>query len=78
LHIDHFRNRRYLDAYVDGELTGGLAARVAGHVADCPMCGREQELTMHVKESLARRRRLTERAADRLRRWARRELSERG
>ncbi|CAB4580498.1 MAG: zf-HC2 domain-containing protein [Actinomycetes bacterium] len=73
LRIDHLRYRRYVDAFVDGELDGGLRSRVADHVAECPMCGRYAELTVHVKHSLARRRGLTERAAERLRLWARRQ-----
>ncbi len=75
MHLDHLRYRRYLDAFVDGELDGDLRARVSGHVAVCPMCGRDAELTIHVKDSLARHRGLTERAADRLRRWARHDFS---
>lgn len=74
LHLEHFRYRQYIDAHVDGELTGNLATRVADHVMECPTCGREAELTVHVKHSLARRRGLTERAADRIRRWVRRDL----
>ena len=72
MHLDHLRYRRYLDAFVDGELNGGLQSRVSDHVADCPMCHRGAELTIHVKHSLARRRCLPARAAHRVRHWARR------
>jgi anti-sigma factor RsiW len=75
MHLDHLRYRRYIDAFVDGELDGDLRSRVSGHVAACPMCGRDAELTIHVKHSLARRRSFPERAADRMRHWARRDLS---
>jgi anti-sigma factor RsiW len=73
--LEHLRYRRYVDAHVDGELAGDLAGKVADHVARCPMCGREAELTVHVKHSLARRRgltELTELAAARMRHWVRR------
>jgi anti-sigma factor RsiW len=72
LRIDHLRYRRFVDAFVDGELDGGLRRRVADHVAVCPMCSHDADLTVHVKHSLARRRDLTTRAAERLRRLARR------
>ena len=75
LHLDHLRYRRYIDAFVDGELNGELRSRVSGHVAVCPVCGRDAELTIHVKNSLARRRRYSERAAERVRRWAGHDLS---
>ena len=75
MHLDHLRYRRYLDAFVDGELDGDLRSRASDHVAICPMCGRDAELTIHVKHSLARHPSFTERAADRMRRWARRDLS---
>lgn len=75
MHLDHLRYRRYLDAFVDGELDGDLRSRVSGHVAVCPMCGRDAELTIHVKDSLTRHRGFTERAADRVRRWARHDFS---
>ena len=74
LMLDHMRFRRYLDAHVDNELAGDLASRVAAHVGECPMCGREAQVTVHVKQSLARRRPGTQRAADRIREWARREI----
>lgn len=54
LRLDHLRYRRYVDAFVDGELIGELRRRVSEHVAECPMCGRDAELTVHVKHSLAR------------------------
>ena len=75
MHLDHLRYRRYVDAYVDGELHDDLRERVDGHVAMCPMCSRAADLTVHVKHSLARRRGMTERAAKRIRRWARGELN---
>jgi anti-sigma factor RsiW len=71
MRLDHLRYRRYLDAFVDGELDGELRGHVAGHIASCPMCARDADLTVHVKVSLARRRGLTERAADRMRMWVR-------
>lgn len=67
--IDHLRYRRYVDAYVDGELHGSLAARVARHVDGCPMCGPDAEVTVRIKHSLARRLSLPERAADLVGRW---------
>lgn len=75
MHLDHLRYRRYIDAFVDGELDRDLRSRVGDHVAICPMCGRDAELTIHVKHSLARHRSFPERAADRMRRWAHRDLS---
>lgn len=69
--IDHLRYQRHLDAHVDEELTGNLATRVATHVAVCPICGRDAELTERIKRSLAHIRDLTERAADRVRLWIR-------
>ena len=75
MHLDHLRYRRYIDAFVDGELDGDSRSRVSGHVAVCPMCGRDAELTIHVKHSLARHRGFTERAVDRMRRWARHDFS---
>ena len=75
MHLDHLRYRRYVDAYVDGELDDDLRVRVSDHVAICGMCGREAVLTVHVKHCLARRRGLTERAAERIRHWARRDLN---
>ncbi|MCB9395962.1 MAG: zf-HC2 domain-containing protein [Acidimicrobiaceae bacterium] len=55
LRLAHHRYRRFVDAFVDGELDGDLRRRVGAHVAECPMCGRDAELTVHVKHSLARR-----------------------
>lgn len=69
--IDHLRYRRHLDAHVDEELTGNLANRVAIHVAICPMCRREAELTVRIKRSLARIGSLTGRVGDRVRHWTR-------
>jgi anti-sigma factor RsiW len=71
MQLDHIRYRRYVDAFVDGELDGSLRERVGRHLALCPMCGSEAELTIHLKRSLARRSSLGERSAERLRRWAR-------
>ncbi len=70
--IDHLRYRRFVDAYVDGELHGALADRVARHVDTCPMCGPDAEVTVRIKHSLARRRTLPDRAADLVGRWRRR------
>jgi anti-sigma factor RsiW len=64
--VEHLRYRRYLDAFVDGELTGGRARRVEAHVTACPMCLDRLDLTAHVKESLARPRRWS--CTDRFRR----------
>ena len=75
MHLDHLRCRRYLDAFVDGELDGDLRTRVGSHVAICPMCDRDAELTIHMKHSLACHRSFTVRAADRMRRWLYRDLS---
>ncbi|MGD9794354.1 MAG: zf-HC2 domain-containing protein [Acidimicrobiia bacterium] len=74
-HLEHFRYRRYLDAHVDGELSGPLRTRVADHVATCPMCGHRAELTLDMKNSLSRRRGRGGRAAENVRRWARRHLT---
>jgi anti-sigma factor RsiW len=71
--LDHLRYRRYLDAFVDGELRGELSARVERHVTTCPMCLDSLDVTAHVKESLARRRRVRDRAARQLRRFTRRD-----
>ena len=46
--------------------------QVAAHMADGYAQGRDAELTVHVKHSLARHRGLTQRAADRMRLWVRR------
>lgn len=69
--IDHLRYRRYLDAHVDDELTGGLATRIAIHVATCPMCEREAVVTVHIKDSFARLRNIIGRAENRIRHWNR-------
>lgn len=53
------RYRRLLDAHVDGELGGPLAAKVASHVMRCEMCLRAAFVTMVVKERLALRRLLS-------------------
>jgi anti-sigma factor RsiW len=55
MHLDHLRYRRYLDAFIDGELDGELRQRVSDHVVECGMCGRDAVVTVHVKHSLARR-----------------------
>jgi anti-sigma factor RsiW len=54
MHLDHFRYRRYVDAFVDGELGGTLRGRVERHIAQCPACEGDVEVTVHVKDSLAR------------------------
>ncbi|MBI4936375.1 MAG: zf-HC2 domain-containing protein [Actinobacteria bacterium] len=69
MHLDHLRYRRYVDAFVDGELDGALRSRVSSHIAECPMCDREAEMTVHIKDSLARGTGFAARAADSLRRW---------
>lgn len=71
LFIDHLRYRRYLDAHVDHELTGGLATRIATHIATCPMCEREAVVTVQIKDSFARLRTIIERAENRIRHWNR-------
>lgn len=68
MHLDHLRFRRYVDAFVDGELDDDLRVRVSEHIAECPMCDREARLTVHVKGSLAQRAGFTERASGSLRR----------
>ena len=73
--LNHLRYRRYLDAHLDGELTGTRAARVAGHVAECAQCRPAAELTVKVKDRLARRRLPCQRAAERVRLWIRRAIS---
>lgn len=57
--FEHMRYRRLLDAHVDGELGGPLAAKVASHVMRCEMCLRAAFVTMVVKERLALRRLLS-------------------
>ena len=52
--LRHFRYRRYLDAFVDGELADDLVPRVTAHVTECRMCARDAELTEKVKQRLAR------------------------
>ncbi|MFP4511648.1 MAG: zf-HC2 domain-containing protein [Acidimicrobiales bacterium] len=51
--LAHLRYRRFLDAHVDHELSDVLAPRVATHVASCPRCTDEADLTMVVKSHLA-------------------------
>jgi len=75
MHLDHLRYRRHIDAFVDGELTADLRTRVGEHVAICPMCDRDAELTIHMKHSLACHCGFPEPAADRVRRWVYRDLS---
>lgn len=50
--IEHLRYRRYLDAATDDELTGEHARRVRAHVSACPMCTRDEELTIVIKRRL--------------------------
>jgi anti-sigma factor RsiW len=50
---EHLRYRRFLDAYVDGELGDGqLEPRVGAHVAHCPMCLQAARITAVVKQRL--------------------------
>jgi predicted anti-sigma-YlaC factor YlaD len=56
--VEHLRYRRFLDASVDGELTGEHAGRVRAHVATCPRCARDEDITIVVKRSLALLRRV--------------------
>ena len=51
--ISHLRLRRLLDAYVDRELEGVVAGRVARHVESCPRCAHDADLTMLIKSHLA-------------------------
>ncbi len=62
MHLDHFLYRRYTDAFIDGELDKDLWSRVGEHVAVCGMCGRDAEVTIHMKHSLACQRRFPERS----------------
>lgn len=55
MHLDHLRYRRYVDAYVDGELEGDLRRRVIAHLMDCERCGERAQLTVQLKYDLARR-----------------------
>jgi hypothetical protein len=50
--IQHMRCRRFLDASVDGELTGGRARRIRTHLSACPRCARDEDLTIIVKQRL--------------------------
>lgn len=51
-HLEHLRYRRFLDASVDGKLTGEQARRVGAHVSACPRCARDEDLTIMVKRHL--------------------------
>ena len=51
-HFEHLRYRRFLDASLDGELTGEQARRVRAHVSVCPRCARDEDLTIVVKRRL--------------------------
>jgi hypothetical protein len=50
--FEHLRYRRFLDASVDGELTGEQARRVRAHLSACPRCVRDEDLTIVVKRRL--------------------------
>lgn len=50
--LEHLRYRRYLDAAIDGELTGEHARRVRVHVSSCPRCARDEDLTITIKRRL--------------------------
>lgn len=55
--IEHVRTGRYLDAYVDGEITDpALADKVARHIAACPMCSADADITSVLKHRLSLRR----------------------
>lgn len=69
MHLDHLRYRRYVDAFVDGELDGALRDRVAHHLAECPMCHDAALVTVRVKGSLAAQGGFAMRATERVRHW---------
>lgn len=76
--VSHRRMRRYVTAYVDGELSdGALVARVEAHLGDCWMCSCDAETWRLIRCSLRRlaRRRPVDLDAVRVRRWARREVT---
>ena len=50
--LGHLRYRRYLDASIDGELTGEQARRVRAHLSMCPMCVRDEHTTLLAKRRL--------------------------
>ncbi|MGE0139494.1 MAG: zf-HC2 domain-containing protein [Ilumatobacteraceae bacterium] len=50
--LEHLRYRRFLDAAIDGELTGEQARRVRAHVSACPRCARDEDLTLTIKRRL--------------------------
>ena len=71
--VDHLRLRRYLDAYVDGEIDDSrLAHDMADHVAHCPMCAATARTTTVVKHRLSLRRFLPSHTATRARQEDRR------
>jgi anti-sigma factor RsiW len=43
---------RALDAYLDGELEGHEAARVAAHLERCLPCRRRATITLRIRRSL--------------------------
>ncbi len=51
-HLEHLRYRRFLDASVDGELTGDRAHRVRVHMSTCPQCAHDEDLTLVVKRCI--------------------------
>jgi anti-sigma factor RsiW len=50
--IEHLRYRRYLDAALDDELSGHRARRVRAHMSACPLCARDEDLTIVIKRRL--------------------------
>jgi anti-sigma factor RsiW len=55
MRLAHLRWRRYLDAFVDGELDERVHRRVSQHFAHCTVCDDLARLTVAVKRAVARR-----------------------
>lgn len=45
---------RYLSAYLDGEVSLAMAARIGAHLDDCRRCGLDADVYLAIKHSLAR------------------------
>ena len=77
LHSAHGRMRRAVDAYLDGELPPARAVAVEGHLDECWGCSGYADTVRLLKRSLQRlaRRRPSDLAVARLRRWAEARLS---
>ena len=77
LHTAHGRMRRAVDAYLDGELPPARAVAIEGHLDECWGCSGYADTVRLVKRSLQRlaRRRPSDLAVARLRRWAEARLS---